>query len=80
MTYPAGAVGLSPLEIAAGVVFGSERRRSLPRTRRSPRHSLEDAVRPALLRPPCAVSFSGGRDSSLVLAVAAHVARSDGLP
>jgi asparagine synthetase B (glutamine-hydrolysing) len=33
----------------------------------------------ALQRPPCVVSFSGGRDSSLVLAVAAHVARREGL-
>ena len=37
-------------------------------------------MRNALLRPPCGVAFSGGRDSSAVLAVAAHVARRDGLP
>ena len=41
---------------------------------------LEDVVREALLRPPCGVAFSGGRDSSVVLAVATHVARRDGLP
>ena len=35
---------------------------------------------PALERPPCGVAFSGGRDSSLVLAVAVHVARREGLP
>jgi asparagine synthase (glutamine-hydrolysing) len=40
---------------------------------------LEEAMRPALLRPPCLVSFSGGRDSSAVLAVAAHAARREGL-
>ena len=34
----------------------------------------------ALLRPPCLVSFSGGRDSSLVLAIASDVARRHGLP
>ena len=34
---------------------------------------------PALERPPCGVAFSGGRDSSLVLAVAMHVARREGL-
>ena len=35
---------------------------------------------PALRRPPCVVPFSGGRDSSAVLAVATQVARRDGLP
>ena len=34
----------------------------------------------ALQRPPCVVSFSGGRDSSAILAVATHVARREGLP
>ena len=47
---------------------------------RDPRAAMEDAVRGALRRPPCLVSFSGGRDSSAVLAVAAHVARREGLP
>jgi len=42
--------------------------------------ALEDAVRPALLRPPCVVSFSGGRDSSAVLAVATRLARKEGHP
>jgi asparagine synthase (glutamine-hydrolysing) len=37
-------------------------------------------VRTALAHPPCLVSFSGGRDSSVVLAVAADVARREGLP
>ncbi len=35
---------------------------------------------PALRRPPCLVSFSGGLDSSFVLAVAARTARREGLP
>jgi hypothetical protein len=46
----------------------------------SPRQALEDAVLQALQKQPCIVDFSGGRDSSLVLAVAAHVARREGLP
>lgn len=46
----------------------------------SPRRALEQAVLPALRRTPCLVSFSGGVDSSVVLAVAAHVARREGLP
>lgn len=33
----------------------------------------------ALSRPPCLLSFSGGRDSSALLAVAVHVARHEGL-
>lgn len=41
---------------------------------------MEDALRGALVASPCYVAFSGGRDSSALLAVAAHVARRDGLP
>lgn len=42
--------------------------------------ALERALLPALSRPPAFVSFSGGRDSSAVLATAADVARRNGLP
>jgi asparagine synthetase B (glutamine-hydrolysing) len=45
----------------------------------TPRQALEHAVLAALRRPPCLVSFSGGVDSSVVLALAAHVARREGL-
>lgn len=71
------------LEAACGVVYGIDADASpLPaETRfRSARDALEHAVLVALQRPPCAVSFSGGRDSSAVLATAAHVARREGLP
>jgi asparagine synthase (glutamine-hydrolysing) len=44
------------------------------------REAFADAIRPALMRPPCVVSFSGGRDSSSVLAVATDLARREGLP
>lgn len=44
-----------------------------------PRAALEEAVLSALRRPPCLVSFSGGVDSSVVLALAVHVARREGL-
>lgn len=47
---------------------------------RTPRQALEDVLTEALAAPPCFVAFSGGRDSSLVLAVAADVARRRGLP
>jgi asparagine synthase (glutamine-hydrolysing) len=42
--------------------------------------ALERTIRPALARPPCLVSFSGGRDSSAVLATATRLARREGLP
>ena len=45
------------------------------------RAALEDAIRPWLARSgPCCTGFSGGRDSSAILAVAVHVARQEGLP
>ena len=74
---------LSPLEVASGLVFGL-----LPAAEAAPAagppedplEALEAAVRPALERSPCVVSFSGGRDSSAVLAVATQVARREGLP
>lgn len=48
--------------------------------RRRPRDAFDDALRRALLRPPCLVSFSGGRDSSAVLAAATALARREGHP
>ncbi len=44
------------------------------------RRVLEDLLVDALLRSPCLVEFSGGRDSSALLCVAVHVARREGLP
>jgi asparagine synthase (glutamine-hydrolysing) len=74
---------LSPVELAAGVVFGADRRPP-PLDGEddvaTPRQALAASVRPALRRGPCLVSFSGGRDSSAVLALATTVARREGLP
>jgi asparagine synthetase B (glutamine-hydrolysing) len=42
--------------------------------------ALEQVMIEALSRPPCVVSFSGGRDSSTVLAIATDVARRHELP
>jgi asparagine synthase (glutamine-hydrolysing) len=72
---------MSPIEVLWGYVFGHAG--TLPPPTRDvtdARRVLEDVVRDALLRQPCGVAFSGGRDSSAVLAVATHVARRDGLP
>lgn len=49
-----------------------------PRT--TARQVLEEIVLQGLQRPPCLVTFSGGRDSSSLLAVSMHVARREGLP
>lgn len=51
-----------------------------PRSKIPPRRALEDAIRPYLQRSPCVISFSGGRDSSLVLCLAVELARREGLP
>jgi asparagine synthetase B (glutamine-hydrolysing) len=44
-----------------------------------PLTALERLVGPALEHRPCVVGFSGGRDSSLILAAALRVARREGL-
>lgn len=43
------------------------------------REVLEQLLLPVLSRPPCLVAFSGGRDSSAILAMATRVARRHGL-
>lgn len=73
---------LADLEIAAGRALDPVR---LPRPSRPPRTGpparqvLEDLVLTAMSGERSSVSFSGGRDSSLVLAVACAVARREGL-
>src|SRR4051812_32873556 len=74
---------MSPLEIASGIVMPKWRSpRPLPQlpAGMTPRAALERAVLLSLRRGRCLVSFSGGRDSSAVLAVAAAVARRESLP
>ena len=79
---PSTAWQLDPLELAAGFPLGlgpgPALARALPGTPTA-RGAFEAVLRQALRRPPCVVSFSGGRDSSAVLAVAALVARREGL-
>jgi hypothetical protein len=71
---------LAPLEIASGLLLGLEDGPQVAASRVAPLSALEDAIRPALEQPPCLVSFSGGRDSSAVLATATALARREGLP
>jgi asparagine synthase (glutamine-hydrolysing) len=46
----------------------------------SPAAALRDVLREEVVRGNCVVPFSGGRDSSLVLAVACSIAREAGVP
>ncbi|MGH8935452.1 MAG: asparagine synthase-related protein [Acidimicrobiia bacterium] len=73
---------LTPLEVASGLVVGTDRTAPalpVPEPRVTPRGALEETVREGLFRPPCLVAFSGGRDSSALLALAVGVARREGL-
>jgi hypothetical protein len=73
---------IADAELATGMVFGTGAGPRLPSVGRRvpPRAALESAILPALAGGPCLVSFSGGRDSSAVLAVATALARREGLP
>ena len=75
---------LTPLEIATCVVVGPSCRAYTPPAPRAqnadPTAALERVITRALQRPPCLVSFSGGHDSSLVLAAASRAARRERLP
>jgi len=52
----------------------------LPPTGLPPYAALAEALAGLLAEPPCLISFSGGRDSSALLAIALEVARRQGLP
>ena len=75
---------LTSLELASGMLFGDGPGTASglpsPRPGETAFSALEGACVPALRRGRCFVSFSGGRDSSLVLAAAASAARRHGLP
>lgn len=87
------AIRLSPTELAYGLACGFgpledgsadpvPRHQQWQRRRgRSSARSATDAVlRDALNKAPCLISFSGGRDSSALLAAATTIARREGLP
>lgn len=69
------------MEVATGWVYGSVPTAPATMARdstRTARDALDDAIRPALVDGPCYVTFSGGRDSSAVLAAATALARREG--
>jgi asparagine synthetase B (glutamine-hydrolysing) len=68
----------SRLEVATGWTYGSVRATPCPHTNGTPRSALDDVIRSSLVDGPCYVSFSGGRDSSAVLAAATALARREG--
>jgi asparagine synthase (glutamine-hydrolysing) len=74
--------GLSPLETAAGFPLGPGPPLVLPAAmgHETPLAALEAVVDVSLRRPPCLVAFSGGRDSSLLLAAAVRTACHNGHP
>jgi Asparagine synthase len=74
--------GLTSLQVASCVVVGraGEHPGLAGGTAADPVTALEQVISRALRRPPCLVSFSGGHDSSLVLAAAVRAARREQLP
>jgi hypothetical protein len=89
--FPSGPVPktgpyvMSGVELATSLVRGTDPGTApLSRARgtnaASVRAALEHALLPALERAPCLVAFSGGLDSSAVLAAATSAARAHGLP
>ncbi len=82
------ALELRPLELACGFALGAdeavadlqEAAAAGGGAASDPRAAMAGELAPLLARSPCLVSFSGGRDSSAVLAVATWTARREGLP
>jgi hypothetical protein len=73
---------LDGIELATALVYGTDPTvapLSLEEPTPRPRIVLESILRAALRHPPCVIGFSGGRDSSALVALAADVARREGL-
>lgn len=74
-------VRMTPREAQYSWILGLDAERPLPPVTDHPRVALQEVVLSSMAGArPCFVSFSGGRDSSVILAVATHVARIHGLP
>jgi len=74
-----GLYTMDPLEIAGGWVNGYDPVPLPPGPHESPRRVLDRLLLAHLQRSPCLVAFSGGRDSSVLLAAAVTLARREGL-
>ncbi|MCB7137059.1 asparagine synthase-related protein [Cellulosimicrobium marinum] len=79
-TSSASFARLTEQETMLSAVFVERAAPSVPADGRGARAVLEAILLEALQTRPCYVLFSGGRDSSALLAVAVHVARRTGLP
>lgn len=80
---PHNASGLTWLELLTGWTTGIDLRApdiALVDPLPDPVTALDAALLRCLERPPVYVAFSGGRDSSVLLAVATRAARREGLP
>jgi asparagine synthase (glutamine-hydrolysing) len=66
-------------EIATGLLYGECSVPAVGDLPASPRAVLDDLLRPYLARTPCVIAFSGGRDSSALLAAAVSLAGREGL-
>lgn len=73
---------LAPLELATGIVSGADEHSGIELVpgHHTPLAALAEILAEALEQPPCFVTFTGGRDSSAMLGLAAAVARRRGLP
>jgi asparagine synthetase B (glutamine-hydrolysing) len=74
-----GLYTMDSLEIAGGWVNGYDPVPLPPGPHESPRRVLDQLLLAHLDRSPCLVAFSGGRDSSVLLAAAVTLARREGL-
>jgi asparagine synthase (glutamine-hydrolysing) len=78
----ANRAGLTELDVASGVVVGQDRGPGRPVLRRpgpDPVLRLTELAAELLSTSPCVIAFSGGRDSSALLAFFVDVARRHGL-
>ncbi|MQA14197.1 MAG: hypothetical protein GEV09_08500 [Pseudonocardiaceae bacterium] len=71
---------MDPLEIAGGWVHGYDLDPLPAAPHADPRQVLDRILLRHLVRSPCLLAFSGGRDSSALLAAAVATARREGLP
>lgn len=75
-----GLYTMDPLEIAGGWVNGYDTVGFPDGPHASPRQVLDRMLLTYLCAAPCLVAFSGGRDSSVLLAAAVSLAHREGLP